>query len=123
MGQQTLVVRVKQRGKKMVLLWSVWCEHGELIVSSPKDDRIAAIALQPRSGSKPSSKRHAPYVRQRTERRFQGEDNLRIDGWRRNDPLAVAAGARDQLAGRIQEQCGISKQQGDRQLEDFMRLK
>ena len=36
------------------------------------------------------------------------------------DPLAVAAGARDRLVGRIQEQRGISKEKADRQLEDFM---
>lgn len=37
-----------------------------------------------------------------------------------DDPLAVAAGTRDRLAGRIQEQRGISKQKADRQFEDFM---
>lgn len=37
-----------------------------------------------------------------------------------DDPLAVAVGARDRLAGRIQEQRGISKQAADRQLEAFM---
>jgi uncharacterized protein YjbJ (UPF0337 family) len=37
------------------------------------------------------------------------------------DPRAVAAGTRDQLAGRIQEQRGLSRQDADRQLEDFMR--
>ena len=36
------------------------------------------------------------------------------------DPLAAAAGARDRLAGRIQERRGIAKQEADRQLEDFM---
>lgn len=36
------------------------------------------------------------------------------------DPLAVAAGTRDRVAGRILEQRGISKQEADRQLEDFM---
>jgi len=36
------------------------------------------------------------------------------------DPLAVAAGRRARLAGRIQEQRGISKQDADRQIEDFM---
>lgn len=36
------------------------------------------------------------------------------------DSLAAAAGTRDQLAGRIQEQRGIAKQEADRQLEDFM---
>ena len=38
-----------------------------------------------------------------------------------DDPLAVATAKRDRLAGRIQEQRGISKQQADRQLEAFMR--
>jgi uncharacterized protein YjbJ (UPF0337 family) len=37
------------------------------------------------------------------------------------DPRAVAAGTRDRLAGRIQEQRGIAKQEADQQLEDFMR--
>ena len=37
-----------------------------------------------------------------------------------DDPLALAAGTRDRLAGRIQEQHGLSKQEADRQLEDFM---
>lgn len=37
-----------------------------------------------------------------------------------DDPLALAAGTRDRLAGRIQVQRGISKQEADRQLEDFM---
>ena len=36
------------------------------------------------------------------------------------DPLAMAAGARDQHFGRIQEQRGISKQEADRQLVEFM---
>jgi uncharacterized protein YjbJ (UPF0337 family) len=36
------------------------------------------------------------------------------------DPLAVAAGARDLLDGRHQEQRGVSKQAADRQLEDFL---
>jgi uncharacterized protein YjbJ (UPF0337 family) len=36
-----------------------------------------------------------------------------------DDPLAKAAGARERLAGRIQEQRGISKEKADRQLEDF----
>jgi uncharacterized protein YjbJ (UPF0337 family) len=35
-------------------------------------------------------------------------------------PLAVAAGTRDRLAGRIREQRGISKQEADRQLEEFV---
>jgi len=37
------------------------------------------------------------------------------------DPLAVAAGTRKRLLGRIQEQRGVSKQEADRQLSDFMR--
>ena len=36
------------------------------------------------------------------------------------DPLAVAAGTLDRRAGRVQEQRGISRQEADRQLEDFM---
>jgi uncharacterized protein YjbJ (UPF0337 family) len=35
------------------------------------------------------------------------------------DSLVVAAGRRDRLAGRIQEQRGISKQAADRQIEEF----
>ena len=37
-----------------------------------------------------------------------------------DDPLAVAAGARERLAGRIQEQRGSAKQAADRQLAEFM---
>ena len=36
------------------------------------------------------------------------------------DPLAAAAGTRDRILGGIQEQRGISRQEADRQLEDFM---
>jgi len=36
------------------------------------------------------------------------------------DPLVVAAGRRDRLAGRIEEQRGILRQQADRQLANFM---
>ena len=36
------------------------------------------------------------------------------------DPAAAAAGRRGRLAGRIQELRGISKQNADRQIEDFM---
>lgn len=37
-----------------------------------------------------------------------------------NDPLGVAAGTRDQLAGRIQERYGVSKEKAARQLKDFL---
>lgn len=37
-----------------------------------------------------------------------------------DDPHAIAAGTREQLAGRVQEQRGISKREADRQLEEFM---
>ena len=37
------------------------------------------------------------------------------------DAFVVDAGRRDRLAGRIQEQRGISKQEADRQLDEFMR--
>jgi uncharacterized protein YjbJ (UPF0337 family) len=37
------------------------------------------------------------------------------------DPLAVADGIRDQAIGRIQEQCALTKQESDRQLEDFLK--
>jgi len=37
------------------------------------------------------------------------------------DPLAIDAGARDQLLGRIQQQRGTSKEEADRQLTDFMK--
>lgn len=36
------------------------------------------------------------------------------------DSLAIAAGSRELLAGKHQEQRGNSKQEADRQLEDFM---
>jgi uncharacterized protein YjbJ (UPF0337 family) len=35
------------------------------------------------------------------------------------DPLAIAAGARDKLAGRLQQQRGNSKATADRQLAEF----
>ncbi len=44
----------------------------------------------------------------------------RLWGMLTNDPLAIASGAHDQLEGRNREQRGISKQEADRQLEDFM---
>ena len=37
-----------------------------------------------------------------------------------DDPHAVAAGRRDRLAGRVLEQRGISKQQAERQLQEFL---
>ena len=36
------------------------------------------------------------------------------------DPVAIAAGARDRLAGLVQEQRGDSKQAADRQLTEFL---
>jgi uncharacterized protein YjbJ (UPF0337 family) len=36
------------------------------------------------------------------------------------DQQAVAAGARDRILGKVQEQRGLSRQEADRQLEDFM---
>jgi uncharacterized protein YjbJ (UPF0337 family) len=37
-----------------------------------------------------------------------------------NNPLGVTAGTRDQLAGRIQERYGVSKENAARQLKDFL---
>ena len=37
-----------------------------------------------------------------------------------NDPVAVTAGTREQLAGRIREGYGISKDTAARQLRDFL---
>jgi uncharacterized protein YjbJ (UPF0337 family) len=37
------------------------------------------------------------------------------------DPRAAAKGRRDLLAGRVEEQRGVSRQAADRQLEEFMR--
>ena len=37
-----------------------------------------------------------------------------------DDPLVVAAGRRDRIAGKVLVQRGISKQQADRQLHDFL---
>jgi uncharacterized protein YjbJ (UPF0337 family) len=37
------------------------------------------------------------------------------------DPVAIDAGARDQLLGKIQEQRGASKEEADRQLTDFIK--
>ncbi len=44
------------------------------------------------------------------------------EGWGRlsGDPLAVAAGRRERLMGRIQAQRGALKQQADRQLAEFI---
>jgi uncharacterized protein YjbJ (UPF0337 family) len=42
-------------------------------------------------------------------------------GWGKltDNPLLVTAGTRDQLAGKIQERYGVSKEQAARQLKDF----
>ena len=37
-----------------------------------------------------------------------------------NDPRREVAGRRDQLAGRIQVRRGISKEEAERQLKDFL---
>jgi uncharacterized protein YjbJ (UPF0337 family) len=37
-----------------------------------------------------------------------------------HDPQRELAGRREQLAGRIQERCGISKEEAARQLRDFL---
>jgi len=52
-------------------------------------------------------------------RQFSGEVREQW-GTLTDDPFAVAAGTRDRLAGRIQEQSGIAKQEAHRQFEDFM---
>ena len=36
------------------------------------------------------------------------------------DPLSAAAGRRDRIAGRIQEQRGIAKEETERDLKDFL---
>jgi uncharacterized protein YjbJ (UPF0337 family) len=43
-------------------------------------------------------------------------------GWGKltNNPLLVTAGTRDQRAGRIQEEYGVSKETAARQLKDFL---
>ena len=38
-----------------------------------------------------------------------------------NDRLSVVAGKHDQLAGRYQEQYGITRDEGKRQLREFLR--
>ena len=38
----------------------------------------------------------------------------------RVDPLIAAAGTRDRLAGRIQEQRGFAKEETERELKDFL---
>ena len=38
-----------------------------------------------------------------------------------SDEQCMAAGVRDQLAGRVQEQQGIHREESDRQLNDFLR--
>jgi len=44
-------------------------------------------------------------------------------GWGRlsNDSQAMAAGRRDRIAGKVQELRGISRQEAERQLKDFLR--
>jgi uncharacterized protein YjbJ (UPF0337 family) len=44
-------------------------------------------------------------------------------GWGKlsNDSRAMAAGRRDRIAGKVQELRGISRQEADRQLENFLR--
>ena len=44
-------------------------------------------------------------------------------GWGKlsKDSHAMAAGRRDRIAGKIQELRGISRQEAERQLEDFLR--
>ena len=37
------------------------------------------------------------------------------------DGLSVVSGRHDQLAGRVQEQYGINKEEGGRQLREFLR--
>ncbi len=37
-----------------------------------------------------------------------------------HNPLAVSAGTRAQLAGRIQERYGVSKEEAARQLKEFL---
>jgi uncharacterized protein YjbJ (UPF0337 family) len=36
-----------------------------------------------------------------------------------DDRVSVVAGKHNQVAGRIQERCGIYKEQGERQLKEF----
>ena len=38
-----------------------------------------------------------------------------------DDRLSVVAGQHDQLAGRVQERYGIYKEEGERQLKEFLR--
>ena len=38
-----------------------------------------------------------------------------------DDRLSVVAGKHNQLAGRYQEQYGITREEGERQLKDFLR--
>ncbi len=42
-------------------------------------------------------------------------------GWLTQDRLSVVAGQHDQVAGRYQEQYGVTKEEGARQLKDFLR--
>ena len=84
-------------------------------------------------------KQRAPYVRYRTERlRERGTiinmSRDRIEGWWKQlsgrlrerwghltaDRLSVVAGRHDQLAGRAQEQYGITQEESQRLLKDFL---
>jgi hypothetical protein len=94
----------------MVRFWSVRCEHGELIVSSPEDDRIAATVCSPRGGCKASLKVMRRMCANAQNADFRG-DTIRA--------LMDGAGRRriDMNRDRLH---GISKQEAARQLEDFM---
>jgi uncharacterized protein YjbJ (UPF0337 family) len=37
------------------------------------------------------------------------------------NPLAIAAGKRDQAIGRVHQLCALTKRESDRQLEDFLK--
>ena len=55
-----------------------------------------------------------------TWKQFRGKAKERW-GTLTGDPVAAAAGARDRLLGEIQEQRGASKEEADRQLDEFLR--
>lgn len=92
MRQQPRVVRIRQRGEEVVLTWRVPCAHG--------------------SGGKDSL--------QATRRMYASAQNL----WRGGNSIRVLARDAEKeltrIAGGIERQRGIAKQQAERQLDDFM---
>ncbi len=61
--------------------------------------------------------------RDRIEGKWKQWSGSMRERWGRltDDRLSVVAGRHNQLAGRYQEQYGINKEEGERQLKEFLR--